>query len=248
MLKARNKGFFVTLFLLVLGASLSGQSDESRVQFASSDSILITADLHMADSSFPMMVLFHDLGSSRGEFSSILNRFQKMNFNCLVPDLRNGGNASFVANQTLKEVREKGASKSTESIMNDIRSCISYVSHRSDSSVVLIGAGANGSLAMLAAKEFESVTGVIALSPGEYFLPALSIQESLDSLNTPVLITATKMEMPYMERLTEKMPPDAVTLFSPESHSGERATKALLPVNESNGEYWLSILLFVKDL
>ena len=114
MLKARNKGVVILTVLLILcTVGAKGQLESSRVSFASPDGVEINADLYLADSTFPYMILYHDLRSSRGEFDPILKRFQKMNFNCLVPDLRNGGNSSFLANETLKRVREQGASTST---------------------------------------------------------------------------------------------------------------------------------------
>jgi hypothetical protein len=230
------------------GSTLFAQPDRSTVTFYSTDSLLITADEHIIYDSLAYLVLIHEQGSSRGEFNEIVDRFLKMNFNCLSVDIRNGGNSNFIPNETAKRARTEGVSKSREAIEADIRAAISYAHEKSGDKVILLGAGANGALVLKAAKEQDAVRAAISLSPGEFFLPMLSIQDTISGLQKPLLVTSSRLEFPYVEELLSNVAEDYKTIFVPESAEGERGTGALLSDNPSNSEYWLAVLLFFKDL
>jgi 3-dehydroquinate dehydratase len=171
-----------------------------------------------------------------------------MNFNCLAVDVRNGGNSNVLGNETANRCRSEGLDRGADAIEEDIIAAVNYASEKSGQKVILLGAGANGSLALKIAKEQDEVRGVIALSPGEFFLPGLSIEDTIAGLQKPVLITSSKLEFPYSKQLVSKIAEDNKSVFTPEQDQGARGTRALLPDNSSNGEYWLAILFFFKDL
>ncbi len=239
----------ISIFLLVaLSGSLLGQRGKSIITFPSEDSIPVTAYDFFISDTVPYLILMHDQLSSKGEFNKIITRFQKLNFNCLVPDLRNGGNANFVPNQTVAEVRNADRNRNMEAVEGDIHAAINYAYEKSGKKIILLGAGANGSLALKAAKEKDEVMAVIALSPGEFFRPRVSIQDTINGLSKPVLVTANELEIPYVTELVSEMDQGKVLIFKPDNDPGQRGTKALLPSNDSQGDYWLAILLFVKEL
>ncbi|MCF8345887.1 MAG: dienelactone hydrolase family protein [Bacteroidales bacterium] len=257
MLKTQNRVFqfrfsirhlVIAALFIWSGVAAIAQPEYSLITYPSGDSLLITADDYFQSDTLPYLILLHEQGSSRGEFTGIVHRFQKMNFNCLVPDLRNGGNANFTSNETAVRSRELGFSRNRHAVELDILASISHAYNKSGKRVVLLGAGANASLALKAAKEQETVQAVIALSPGEFFQPLLSVKDTIAGLQKPVLITATKEELPYMEQLAKKVNDTNIILFAPDQSPGERGTQALLPSNPSNSEYWFNILLFFKDL
>ena len=231
---------------LFAGNILLAQSGKNTVEYYSEDSLLITADLYIQSDTLPYLILMHEQGSSRGEFIPIIERFQKMNYNCLVPDLRNGGNSNFVANETAK--RSRNYASNVEGIEGDILASIHYAASISTAPVLLLGAGANGSLALKAAMEMDTVKAAIALSPGEFFLNQFLMQDTLAALKKPVLATSTKLEFPYTEAMLSNVDEKYKELFVPENDEGRRGTEALLMDNPSHGEYWLAILLFFKEL
>jgi pimeloyl-ACP methyl ester carboxylesterase len=171
-----------------------------------------------------------------------------MDYNCLAVDLRNGGSSGYVSNETAKRCREKKCATGVNDITQDMVSAIDYAFHKSDKGVILLGSGANGSLSLKLASENELVTAVVALSPGEYFLPNLSIQDTIAHLQKPVFVTSSLTEYPYMEQLVSGMDERYVTLFKPDLGEGGRGTASLTSENEHNSEYWLALLLFFKDL
>ncbi|MDF1571560.1 MAG: dienelactone hydrolase family protein [Bacteroidales bacterium] len=238
----------VLLVMVAAGANMFAQPDNNTVTLYSHDSLMLTADEYVLADTLPYLVLLHEQGSSRGEFTSIIHRFQKMNFNCLVPDLRNGGNSGFVANETAKRTRNGKYGKKAEDIEGDIRTAINYAVAKSGSPVVLVGGGANGSLALKACKELDSVKAAIALSPGEFFRSEFSVEDTIAGIEKPILVVSSRMEFPYMEQLLSGVDVKYKELFTPDTHEGQRGTGALTAQNPSQSEYWLAILLFFKEL
>lgn len=238
----------VFLFVAWSGNQLQAQTGKTTVTYYSADSLLITADRYVLRDSLPYVVLIHEQGSSRGEFSEIIDRFQKMNFNCLAADIRNGGNSNFIGNESAKRSRAGNFERGYQAIEGDIIASVHEANSYSGKEVILLGAGANGSLAIKAAKEDSLVKAAIALSPGEYFLSSFMVEDTVAGIQKPVLITSSRLEFPYAEQLASGIEEEYKTIFAPENGPGARGTNSLLSGNDSEGEYWLALLLFFKDL
>jgi len=235
------------LFLTFVFSSFSSVRVKT-VTFTSSDGLEITADEYIIDPLNPYVLLFHEQGSSRGEFNTIARRLCKLDYNCLAVDLRNGGNDNFVSNETAKQLREKRLEAGIKNIEQDAMAAIRYVNEKSNLPVVLFGSGANGSLSLKIALSNSDVRAVIALSPGEYFMPEIKIQDTISNLKKPVFITSTKAEFPYVSELASGIEKDYVTLFEPKQGAGERGTGSFSVDYDYNTEYWLALILFFKDL
>jgi len=221
---------------------------KSTVSFTSGDGLEVTADEDIIDKDNPYILLFHEQESSRGEYQTIARRLCKMDYNCLAVDTRNGGNRNFVSNETTKRCREARCSTGAEDIELDILAAIEYAVNKSEQLVVLFGSGSTGSLCLKIAKENNNVRAVVALSPGEYFLPQINIQDTIAGLKKPLFVTSSLSEFPYVAQLVTGVDEEYLTLFKPELGEGGRGTYMLLENNENNSEYWLALLLFFKDL
>ena len=56
---------------------------KSKLEFYSTDSLILTADHYYSNKDNPYILFFHSENSSRGEFDNIAYRFSKMHYNCL---------------------------------------------------------------------------------------------------------------------------------------------------------------------
>ena len=119
---------------------------------------------------------------------------------------------------------------------------------RSNQPVILFGSMANGSLSLKVAMENEHVRAVVAFSPGEYFLPEISIQDTIAEMKKPTFISSSLSELPYVTELVSDIEEDYVTIFEPKLGEGGRGSASLSTENENYSEYWLALLLFFKDL
>ena len=235
------------LFLTFVFSSFSSIRVKT-VKFNSLDGLEITADEYIIDPFKPYVLLFHEQGSSRGEFSTIARRLNKLDYNCLAVDLRNGGEFDYISNETAKQLREKRLEAGVDEIEQDMLAAIQYVDEKSNLPVVLFGSGANGSISLKIACSDSTVKAVIALSPGEYFLPGLKIQDAISSLKKPVFISSSKVELPYVSELASGIEKDYVTLFEPKQGAGDRGSRSFSADYEYNNEYWIALMLFFKDL
>jgi dienelactone hydrolase len=218
------------------------------VRFSASDGLLVTADEYIVNPGNPYVLLFHEQGSSRGEYGTIARRLCKLDFNCLAVDLRNGGSDNYVSNETARRLRESNLDSGPGGVEKDVLAAIQYAEEQSDYPLVLFGSGANGSLSLKMALADSSVRAVVALSPGEYFLPDLKIQDAISDLRKPVFITCSKAEYPYVSELASGMDQEYVTLFEPKQGTGERGTASFSVDYDDNTEYWIALILFLKEL
>jgi dienelactone hydrolase len=218
------------------------------ITFTAADGLEITADEYIVDPENPYILLFHEQGSSRGEFSTIARRLCKLDYNCLAVDLRNGGNYKYVSNETARRLRDMRLESGLQQMEEDVQAAIAYALEKSSLPVVLFGSGANGSLSLKMALGNEDVKAVVALSPGEYFMPEVKIQEAISSIKKPVFISSSKAELPYVSQLASGIEQDYVSLFEPKQGEGDRGTRSLSADYEYNDEYWIALMLFFKDL
>lgn len=243
-------GILIAILILLMSMDLMSMDPIRRVTvtYKSSDSLLITADQYISSVFNPYIILLHEQNSSRGEFEDIARRLCKMDYNCLAVDLRNGGTANFTSNETVKRCQESKCSTHYTDVENDILASISFIRGVSPHPVVLLGSGINGSLSLKLAKSENYIRAVVALSPGEYFLPDLSIQDTISGLLKPVFIASSQAEVPYMEDLVSGIGEEYKTVFQPQLGAGARGTTSLVSSYADNSEYWLALLLFFKDL
>lgn len=239
---------YTCIFLLFLAFSSFSTIRVNTVRFKAADGLEITADEYIIDQGRPYILLFHEQGSSRGEFKTIARRLCKINYNCLAVDLRNGGNDNFVSNETVKQLREGHASADVHDIEQDVVAAINYAYGKSNLPVILFGSGANGSLSLLVALNNENTRAVVALSPGEYFMPGIKIQDTVAQLKKPVFITSSKSEFPYVAELASGIEKEYLTLFEPKQGEGRRGTASFSTAYDQNTEYWIALILFFKDL
>jgi len=154
----------------------------TTVKFPSGDGLLITADLYeVADTSRPVMVLFHHSRSSRGEYRQIAPELVKQGFSAFAVDLRWGGTDSWNG-----VVNETSARNGTEAIIasderdrrwstilasgTDMAAALRWL--RSDGfsgPLVVWGSSFSAMLVFrIAAEEPDLVAAIVAYSPGEY--------------------------------------------------------------------------------
>ena len=221
---------------------------KSRVNFESEDGLLITADNYFSKKNNPYIILFHQEGSSRGEFDSIAERFVKMNYNCLAVDLRSGNNYGFVVNETAVRAKEKGINTRLYESLKDIRASVEYIRNKSSNPIILLGSSFSSSLSLIAGKEEPVVKALIAFSPGEFFLPEITLGNVLQNYNKPVFAAFSTTEFPFVEDAFKEADSELITVFKPISGPGKRTAEAMLSSSEDSNEYWLALLIFFRSI
>ncbi|MFC2112343.1 alpha/beta hydrolase [Bacteroidota bacterium] len=238
-----------TLSLAVLVTTVTcAQGVKTKVSFTAEDGIEITADKYLINEEYPYILLFHQAGSSRGEYNDIAERFLKLRYNCLAVDLRSGDNSNYVRNETAQRAGGQNSNIKYLDALQDIRASIDFAWGLNPKELILLGSSYSASLVLIEGKENQHVKAVIAFSPGEYFGDDLRMEEALDSTwSKPLFIAVTKREESYVRQMMNKIPDEGYTLFLPET-AGVHGARALWEDSPSKDEYWLALLLFVNNL
>jgi dienelactone hydrolase len=241
------KNFLTLLLAFLTFAPVNAQGKKEKVSFTADDGIEIIADHYVVNEEYPYILLFHQAGSSRGEFNDIAGRFLKLRYNCLAVDLRSGNSSNFVRNETAQNAGGQNISQKYLDAAPDIRAAIDYAFTLNPKEVILLGSSYSASLVMLEGMDNKNVSAVIAFSPGEYFGDDLRMEASIDTLSKPIFIAVTRREEPYIRQMMSNVPEDSYTLFVPEQQ-GVHGARALWEDNESRDEYWLALLMFINNL
>jgi len=234
--------------IVISGLLLTTQTEKHKVTFTSSDGLRITADLYIADKDFPYILLFHQEGSSRGEYTEIAEKLTKMNYNCLAVDLRSGENSNYINNETALYAAENGISDHMIDARLDIKAAIDYAWNQSYKPIILFGSSYSASLCMLEGRTDNRVRSVIAYSPGEFFGDDLRMQNEMTSFDKPLFVATTRRENPYVTEMLSKIDQKNITWFQPSDSPGTHGAKALWESSESKDECWLALILFFNSL
>lgn len=221
--------FLLCLSMLLLLAC--EQNEWQKVSFNSTDGLKVTADLYDANApEAPIILMFHQSASSRGEYRRIAPILREKGFNCLAVDLRWGkqdfwdkvpnetgarsGSVEVIDNyEDTPEYREKEVWPRMWASLPDMEAAISWV-RKEGYSGKLITWGSSFSAMLqfkLATTHSDMIDGMIGLSPGEYNETDTTMLSSwARKTKQPVLIVAGsdtaeyQMTRPVFELLTNK--------------------------------------------
>jgi dienelactone hydrolase len=237
----------IVFTLFMMQAILTVQS-QTRVSFMSGDGLIVVADEYFAEESLPWILLFHQAGSSRGEFLEIAPRLVKLGYNALAVDLRYGKEINYIPNETsITAIRENFPRTMTDARL-DILAAIEWVKGKSDKRVILFGSSYSASLAMILARENPMAMAVIAFSPGEFFGAPGLVRNAVRNLDVPVFLASTKREYPYITELSSGIGNNRKIIFAPSENQGTHGAKALWESEPGSQEYWLGLLMFFNRI
>jgi len=215
--------------------------------FPSKDGVTITADWYPVDDHSPVVLLCHQAGSSRGEYTETGLRLNKFGFNCLAIDLRSGEEANGISNETAKDAKRLKKGQSHMDAEKDLQAAIEYLFEKYNRQVIVCGSSYTASLALKAAKENDHVFAAAAFSPGEYFDQKDFVSKSINGLSKPVFITSSKAEADSVTELTKDVVSRIKIQFVPKA-AGDHGSKVLWSKMPSNQEYWIAFMSFLNKM
>lgn len=236
------------LSFLVAGILTSHAFGQREVQFPAADGLQITADIYYKATGLPYIVLCHQQGSSRGEYREIAKKLMNLGYNCLAVDLRTGESSRYIRNKTAEMAVSMGLQPELYDCSRDIKAALRYAYDKSNLPVVLFGSGFSASLCLMEARQNPKVKAVVAFEPGEFFLPARQVKESLKAFDKPVFLGIRTENQKYVNDLMTFVPPDKVTVCTNQVGPGFNGALGLLDANPSNGDFWLNLLLFFSNI
>lgn len=232
--------------------------EAGRVTISARDGLKIFAEFRPAsDPSAPLVVLFHQARSSRGEYRPIVPRLTELGYGTLAVDLRVGGTTREVANVTARSARGRVKEPTYLDARADIEDALLYAREHctprtaENEKVVAWGSSFSASLVLqLAGERPELVDGVIAFSPGEYFASLGKseswIRDSARDVRCPVFVTASLSEGDGWNAIFEAIGSEAKTAHRPLA-SGKTGSMALWQESEGSAECWQALEAFLAQ-
>ncbi len=220
------------------------------VTFSASDGVTVYAQPYNGKSpDAPLILLFHQAGSSKNEYAPIAPRLAELGFNALAIDQRSGGDLYAPGNETVEHL---GRSAEYEEALRDLEAAVKWARQtHSKSPVIVWGSSYSAALLfLLAADRPKDVAALLAFSPGEYLKDKDSVHRAARRLHIPIFIdsAADKNEEDAARSIFAVIPSKAKVLFVP--HNGTHGASTLRADKDPSGydENWRAVVRFLRRL
>ncbi|MEP3525689.1 MAG: alpha/beta hydrolase [Hyphomicrobiales bacterium] len=240
----RNLAKFFIAFIAVL---FSFNAFAESVSFKAADGLLVSGDLNKGSSS-TAIVLFHQAGSSRGEYKTIAPRLNKLGYTTLAIDQRSGGAFAGIKNETAQRATKASKRTNFAAARPDLEAAIAYANGLEGvKKVVIWGSSYSSSLVLVIAGEKSAkVDGVLSFSPGEY-LKGISVQGAAKGIAVPTFISSAKSETGQWRAIHKAIPADIKAVGFKPKGGGKHGSSALIEGRSSNAaEYWAAVEQFLS--
>ncbi len=226
----------------------------------SKDGLPLTADIYPgASPAATMILLFHQAGSSRGEYRKIAPRLQAKGYNCLALDARSGNGIRWGAtNVTSAHALRRKLDQSYDAALQDLERSVAWVREMEFSGKIVIwGSSYSAALVMLMAQPEtlgKKIAGVLAFSPGEYLKKKGVVTKAVPRIEVPIFMTCARAEAkrslgPFVKLMKNKRS----EFFLPET--GKHGSR-ILTFTDSNEEIlkkdaleaWKRVFAFLSDV
>jgi len=156
------------------------------VRLTAVDGLAVSGTLYPATRPKAVILLFHQAGSSKGEYATIAPRLAAAGYDALAIDQRVGG-GMFGPNQTAAHVRGKPGYAEAQ---KDLETALAWGLKRGKP-VILWGSSYSAALIFrVAAEHGRHVAAVLAFSPGEYLGAGPGVAASAARVTAPVFVTS----------------------------------------------------------
>lgn len=210
------------------------------------DGVAAFGEFHRAERPRALLLVFHQAGSNRAEYSTIAPRLVKQGFSVLAIDQRSGGTLFGHKNQTVSRL---GQSTSYLEANKDLDAALTWAVGQK-LPVLVWGSSYSAALVfLLAASHPTEVKAVLAFSPGEYLGKPDLVRVAAGKVTAPVFITSSMdvQEIADAKSILNATPSKAKTQFIP-MEAGVHGSSTLRGDRNAKGsaENWAAVLAFLN--
>lgn len=182
-------------FLFAAGLAMAPACTHAAdaISFTASDHVQVFADYYSAGSQEkPLIPLFHQAGSNRGEYATIGPALATFGFNALAIDQRSGGNAWRQTNETVKRL---GKRTGYDEALLDLEAALQWAKSSGQTGPIIVwGSSYSAALGfLLAANHLREIKAILAFSPGEYLRGSSTVRKAAAQVQIPIFVTSAKV-------------------------------------------------------
>lgn len=194
-----------------------------------------------------LILLFHQAGSSSGEYATIAPKLVSQGYSALAIDQR-AGDGMFGPNRTAKAL---GREATYLDAKPDLEAALAWAKDKK-LPVMLWGSSYSAALVLLIAAEHPGdVAGVLAFSPGEYLGTEGMVKSAAAKVSVPVFVTSAKdeKEIGAARAIEGTVSASEKTQFVPQQ-GGVHGSSTLIPARNAAGaeENWNAVLAFLRKV
>jgi len=231
---------------LLLGSFAVAEGPEA-VWLTTADGVQVRGDLYSLDGggkkTAPVVLLFHQAGASRHEYSDIAPRLNDLGFHALALDQRSGG-PRWGENATVEKL---GESADYLPALADLEAAWKWVAGAGYSGKTLVwGSSYSAALVFLLAAEHPQIDGVLSFSPGEYLGSRTDeVRKAARKVEQPVLVLTPEDERDRAKTVFDVIPGDAKRFVIPDN--AVHGSSMLVPGRNAGAEaIWPEVVAFLE--
>lgn len=231
---------------LAFATAAGAQTTPTPVTLQARDGVSISGLAYEAAHPNAVILLFHQAGSSKGEYATIAPRLAAAGYTALAIDQRSGGSL-YGPNETASRL---GKQASYEDAKPDLAAALDWAAAR-HLPIVLWGSSYSAALVFeVAAEHDDQVNAVIAFSPGEYLRNKGVVARASAQVHAPIYVTSSPDadEVRAARAILAASPARVKTQFVPKA--GVHGSSTLIEARDPRGaaENWDHVLAFLAAL
>ena len=223
--------------------------DPLAVTLVAEDQVEIRGDLYALDDdegrSAPVVLLFHQAGSNRGEYVDIAQRLNANGYHALAIDQRSGGKRWGFDNETVSKL---GKSTDYLAVLPDLEAALQWKSDSGFKGKTLVwGSSYSAALVFLLAAEQPQIDGILSFSPGEYLgSRSAEVRQAAKLVRQPVLVLTPEDERDRAAQVFDVIPSKDKQLVIPE-RAVHGSSMLVRERNEGADKIWPEVLAFLEQ-
>lgn len=236
------------LFLLCF-ALMNSAAQAAPVTLTAADGVKVHGEWwQAARARAPIILAFHQAGSSHAEYEPIAKRLNQAGFSVLAIDQRSGGSQF---NGTNKTVAALGRSTAYDSALKDLEAALAWGKANAQGAPVIVwGSSYSAALVfLLAARHPDDVSGLLAFSPGEYLDQPHAVHTAAQKISVPVFIdqASDKDEINQSRLILQEVKSSDKRQFTPQTGVHGSATLRADRNPKGAEENWDAVLAFLAQ-
>jgi len=196
--------------LVLLLATIPASAAPAEVWLTAEDDVKVRGDLYAREgdepNAGPIVLLFHQAGSNRGEYATIAPRLNALGFHALALDQRSGDARWGLRNETVDKL---GESTDYLQALPDLEAALRWkrMSGYTGKTIVWGSSYSAALVFLLAEKHGDQIDGILSFSPGEYLgSRSTEVSKAAAKISVPVLILTPEEERSRAEPIFRAIP------------------------------------------
>ncbi|WEK00344.1 MAG: alpha/beta hydrolase [Candidatus Sphingomonas phytovorans] len=252
----------VRLGLMMLGATALASCDGPKVTYdktttvpemvsapitlKAGDGVEIFGRTYAATRPKAVVLLFHQAGSSKDEYTEIAPRLRDAGYSAIAIDQRSGGSL-YGDNETVAHL---GKSNDYLDAKQDLQAALDFAS-RMKLPVIVWGSSYSSSLVFpLAVENPGKIKAILAFSPGEYFPDETLVKTAAAKVHVPVFVTSASdpKEIAEAKAVVAAVPGGRAEQYVPAI--GFHGSSTLIAAKDPKGAEanWSAVMAFLRKV